>query len=102
MKRITLILVLMTVPFLAKAGGIRTAEDLVAFANAVNHYQPTDKWRDDNGVVSLDADIDMSKIKKFDSISELLFFDFYQLFLNIACDIKFKSYICIVNDINNN
>ena len=34
-------------------------------------------------------------------ISDNLSF-FYHFFLNIACDIKIKSYICIVSDINNN
>ena len=27
---------------------------------------------------------------------------FFHFFENIACDIKIKLYICIVNDINNN
>lgn len=68
MKRFALILILSIVPFLAVAGGIYSAEDLVAFAKAVNQYQPTDNWRNEDGVVCLEADIDMSKIKKFQPI----------------------------------
>ena len=69
MKRIALIFALSLTPILVLAGGIHSAEDLVAFAKAVNQYQPTDQWRDEQGHVCLEADIDMSKVKKFESIT---------------------------------
>lgn len=69
MKRFIFILILSLASLSANAGGIRTAEELIAFAKAVNQYQSTDQWRDERGVVCLEADIDMSKAKKFESIS---------------------------------
>lgn len=51
------------------AGGIKTAADLVEFATALNSGQSTEKWRNEKGEVCLEADIDMVKVKKFESIS---------------------------------
>ena len=69
MKRLlfSILLVLWTV--VSGAQGIRTAADFVAFAEAINSGQPTDRWRNDKGHVCLEADIDMAKVKKFKSIA---------------------------------
>ena len=56
-------------PITVYAGGIRTAADLVAFSKAHNAGQPVDQWRNDKGHITLEADIDMSKAKKFKPIS---------------------------------
>ena len=69
MKIIALIFALSLTPIFCVAGGIRSAEELVAFAKAVNQFQSTDQWRDEQGHVCLEADIDMSKVKKFESIT---------------------------------
>ena len=69
MRKTVYALMLFLVPLSLFGGGINTAEDLVAFAKAVNQFQPTDQWRNEDGVVCLEADIDMSKVKKFESIS---------------------------------
>ena len=61
--------VALLLPVSALAGGIKTAADLVAFATAINTGQSIDQWRNENGEVCLEADIDMAKVKKFDSIS---------------------------------
>lgn len=61
--------VLLLLPVSVTAGGIKTAADLVEFAAAVNSGQSTEAWRNENGEVCLEADIDMSKVKKFESIS---------------------------------
>lgn len=56
-------------PMSVMAGGIRTAADLVAFAEAHESGLPIDQWCNDKGHVALEADIDMAKVKKFKSIS---------------------------------
>ena len=58
--------VALLLPVSALAGGIKTAADLVAFATAINTGQSIDQWRNENGEVCLEADIDMAKVKKFD------------------------------------
>ena len=68
-KRIAFILISLLASFFSRAGGIYTAEDLAAFARAVNQFQSSDKWRDEQGVVCLEADIDMSKVRKFETVS---------------------------------
>lgn len=59
-------------PITVYAGGIRTAADLVAFSKAHNAGQPVDQWRNDKGHITLEADIDMSKAKKFKPISSFV------------------------------
>ena len=68
MKRLGVILVFLFLSTIVDAGGIYTTEDFIAFAKAVNQFQPTDQWRNEEGAVCLEADIDMSKAKKFESI----------------------------------
>ena len=69
MRKALFTLIFVLVPIFSFGGGINTVEDFIAFAKAVNQFQPTDQWRDEQGVVCLEADIDMSKAKKFESIS---------------------------------
>ena len=69
MKRLVLSLILFLWVVASGAQGIRTAADLVAFAEAINSGKPTEQWRDENGHVCLEADIDMAKVKKFTPIS---------------------------------
>ena len=66
--RLTLLL-LFLVPFISRAGDIRTAADLVGFATACNEGGDTSAWRNAEGTVCLGADIDMAKVKKFPGIS---------------------------------
>ena len=61
--------VALILPISASAGGIKTAADLVAFATAINSCQSIEQWRNEKGEVCLEADIDMAKVKKFESIS---------------------------------
>lgn len=63
------LLLLLLVPFISRAGDIRTAADLVGFATACNAGGDTSAWRNDEGTVCLGADIDMSKVKKFPGIT---------------------------------
>ncbi len=69
MKRLILSFFFIWFVSAANAGGIKTAADLIAFTQAINEGLPTAQWRNDAGEVCLEADIDMSKIKKFNSIS---------------------------------
>ncbi|WP_295729377.1 BACON domain-containing carbohydrate-binding protein [uncultured Muribaculum sp.] len=44
----------------ARAKGISDADDFIAFASAVNSGQPLDRWTDENGEITLLADINLS------------------------------------------
>lgn len=55
--------------FTVYAGGINNAKEFIAFAKAVNKGGDTSTWRDERGIVYLNADIDMQKVKKWVSIS---------------------------------
>lgn len=68
MKRIIFALGFILFALVANAGGIKTAEDLVGFAKAINEGLATDQWRNEQGEVLLEADIDMSKVKKWEPI----------------------------------
>lgn len=61
--------VIFLLPAKVSAEGIKTASDLVAFSAALNGGLSVEQWRNSDGVVCLEADIDMSKVKKFDPIS---------------------------------
>ena len=61
-------LLLLLLGLAAGAEGIGTYKDLVEFAAACNSGQGIDKWKSADGIVRLEADIDMSKVKKFDGI----------------------------------
>lgn len=55
----------MAVTLAAAAGGISSAADLAAFAEAVNAGGDIAAWQDERGEVHLKADIDMGKVKRF-------------------------------------
>lgn len=69
MRRFLFSFCFILVALCADAQGIRTSADLVAFVEAINGGKPTDQWRDKNGHVCLESDIDMAKVKKLDPIS---------------------------------
>ena len=68
MRKTILILLLLVLSFVAYADGIGTYKDLIEFAEACNSNQSIDKWKSADGTVCLTADIDMSKVKKFDGV----------------------------------
>lgn len=68
MKKTISIILLLLWAVAAYAEGIGTYKDLLEFAAASNSGQNIDKWKDADGVICLTADIDMSKVKKFDGV----------------------------------
>ena len=68
MKRLVFILCMMFWAFVSGAQGIRTAADLIALSDAMTNGKPIDQWRNEDGYVCLEADIDMAKVKKFEPI----------------------------------
>lgn len=68
MKKTISIILLLLWAVSAYAEGIGTYKDLLEFAAASNSGQNIDKWKDADGVICLTADIDMSKVKKFDGV----------------------------------
>lgn len=52
------------------AGGISSAKELVAFAKAVNKGEDISAWCNEKGVVCLEGDINMAKMKKWEPIKE--------------------------------
>ena len=46
------------------AGGIKNAQDMVAFVTAINKGEDFSAFKNDKGEVCLEADIDMAKVKK--------------------------------------
>lgn len=61
MKKLLLTLIAAAVTLAAAAGGISTAAELAAFAEALNAGGDVSAWQDDRGEVHLKADIDMGK-----------------------------------------
>ena len=70
LKRLSLTLLLLLSVVSVYAGGIKDAEQLVAFVTAINKGEDTSAFRNDNGEVCLEADIDMAKVKKIASIKK--------------------------------
>ena len=68
MKKIVFSFLLLLLSVVAGAEGIGNYKDLLEFASAINSGQSIDKWKSGDGTVCLTADIDMSKVKKFDGI----------------------------------
>lgn len=68
MKKIVFSFLLLLLSVVAGAEGIGNYKDLLEFASASNSGQSIDKWKSGDGIVCLTADIDMSKVKKFDGI----------------------------------
>ncbi len=69
LRRLLSLLILLFSVIAVYAGGIGNVKELVAFANAVNSGADLSEWKDDNGVVCLECDIDMKKAKKLPVIS---------------------------------
>ena len=61
-------LVLLLSAFAVYAGGIGTAKDLAAFVKAVNNGADISAWQNEKGVVCLERDINMAKMKKWTPI----------------------------------
>lgn len=68
MKKLIVTLIAVTAALIAAAGNISTAEQLAAFAEAVNSGADISAWQDEQGEVHLKADIDLGKVKKFTRI----------------------------------
>ena len=70
LKRLSLFFIFLLSVVAVYAGGIRTAKDLAAFAKAVNKGEDISAWRNDQGAICLEGDIDMKKMKKWTPIKE--------------------------------
>ncbi len=57
----------------AVKAGINTVEDLLAFRDAVNAGSDLSKWQDENGVINLLADLDMSAVTDWTPIGNGVF-----------------------------
>ena len=68
MRKLFLSLILSLFVFLAYAEGISNYKELLTFAKAVNKGADISMWQNEKGHVCLDADIDMTKGKKFPTI----------------------------------
>ena len=67
-KRLTLTLALLLSVVAVYAGGIKDANDLVAFVMAINKGTDYSQFRNEQGHICLEADIDMSKVKKLPAV----------------------------------
>ena len=67
-KRLGLLFVLLLTIASVYAGGIKNAQDLMAFAAAINKGEDYSAFKNDKGEVCLEADIDMAKAKKMPTI----------------------------------
>ena len=68
MKRISMFLILLLSVVAVYAGGIGSAKDLAAFVKAVNKGEDISAWQNEKGVVCLECDINMAKMKKWTPI----------------------------------
>ena len=59
MKRLPLLLLSLCSAFVVLAGDIRSAKELVAFADAVNNGADISAWQNDKGEVALACDINI-------------------------------------------
>ena len=69
-RRISISLILLFSVFAVYAGSIGSAKDLAAFAKALNKGEDISAWCDEKGVVCLERDINMAKMKKWTPIKE--------------------------------
>ena len=69
-KRLSIFLLLLLSVVAVYAGGISNAKELVAFAKALNKGEDISAWRNEKGVICLEGDIDMAKVKKWTPIKE--------------------------------
>lgn len=67
-KRLSLLFVLLHTIVSVYAGGIKNAEDLMAFAATINKGEDYSAFKNEKGEVCLEADIDMAKAKKMQTI----------------------------------
>ncbi len=67
-KRLSLVLVLLLSVVAVYAGSIKNAQDLVTFVTAINKGEDYSAFKNDKGAVTLEADIDMAKVKKMQSV----------------------------------
>ena len=67
-KRLSLLFVLLLSVIAVYAGGIKNAQDLMAFAAAINKGEDYSAFKNEKGEVCLEADIDMAKAKKMQTI----------------------------------
>ena len=68
MKRFSTLLLLLLGVVVVYAGEIRSAKDLVAFAEAVSRGADISAWQNDKGEVALACDINMKSVKHWHSI----------------------------------
>lgn len=68
LKKLSTTLILLLMAICAYAGGIKSGADLAAFASAINKGEDISAWRNEEGVVCFEGDIDMAKVKKFPTI----------------------------------
>ena len=68
MKRLSIFLILLLSVVAVYAGGIGSAKELAAFVKAANSGADISAWQNDKGVVCLEGDIDMKKMKKWTPI----------------------------------
>ena len=69
-RRLSIFLVLLFTVFAVFAGGIKNAKDLTAFAKAVSSGGDISAWQNEKGVICLEGDINMAKVKKWTPIKE--------------------------------
>ncbi len=67
-KRFSLLFVLLLSIISVYAGGIKNAQEMMAFVSAINSGQDYSAYKNDKGEVCLEADIDMAKAKKMVAI----------------------------------
>ena len=70
MKRLPLLLLSLCSAFVVLAGDIRSAKELVAFADAVNNGADISAWQNDKGEVTLACDINMKGVKQWRSVGK--------------------------------
>ena len=68
LRRMVLTIVLLLSVVAVYASGIKDAKELVAFVTAINSGSDISDFRNEQGVICLEADIDMAKVKKLPSI----------------------------------
>lgn len=68
-KRLSLLFVLLLSVAAVYAGGIKDAKQLVLFVTTINNGGDISAFKNDKGEVCLEADIDMSKVKKMQPVT---------------------------------
>ena len=68
LRRFALTLALLLSVVAVYAAGIKDAKELVAFVTAINNGEDISRFRNEQGHICLEADIDMAKVKKLPAI----------------------------------